>query len=115
MPHLILEYSSNIIDKPDFAKLFEKLQASLVENLPTKMTSCVSRAIKQENFYIGEGDKENAFVHLQCKALKGREQKVLQNATQALSLIVNDYFQSLNPNLKIRCSVEFVELSDFYV
>ena len=83
MPHIILEYSANVIES-DFSGLFKECHQLLANQLPTQIKSCKSRAIKCLNYYVGEGIADSAFVHVTLKIMPGRSQEVLQAAGQGL-------------------------------
>lgn len=115
MPHLILEYSGNIEAEETFSSLFAKCHAVLAEVLPTNIQSCMSRAIKQDNYYVGNGDSQNGFIYLQCKVLKGRTKETLQKAAEQLFFIVKEHFADYSQQPQIRIAVEMTELSEVYV
>jgi 5-carboxymethyl-2-hydroxymuconate isomerase len=72
MPHIILEYSSNVVE-PDFSRLFKECHELLTGKLPTEMKNCKSRAVKCVNYYVGDGNADNGFVHVTLKIMPGRE------------------------------------------
>lgn len=77
MPHIVLEYSSNIKEKID-PSLFAEIHHILAQIGNAKLDTCQSRAIRCENFYIGEGDPKNAFVHLSILMAEGRALSIRQ-------------------------------------
>lgn len=115
MPHLIFEYSSNVREKNDFPSLFAKCHAALTDILPTQQSSCMSRAIEQKNYFIGDGDANNAFVALNCKVLKGRTQETLQLAAEKLMALMQEHFSSSLQEMPLKLSVELGELASVYV
>ena len=78
MPQLILEYSSNILEKDSFEALFKKCHELLVKVLPTELATCKSRAIECDTYYIGDGSPKNAFVYVIIEVMPGRSQETLK-------------------------------------
>ena len=110
MPHLILEYSANVIE-PNFSELFRECHQLLASQLPTKIENCKSRTIKCLNYYVGEGIADSAFVHVTLKIMPGRSQAVLQTAGQGLLALLKKYFSESCQQLNLGFSVEINELT----
>ena len=114
MPHLVLEYSANISEKSNFKALFAKCHQLLVEQLPTELASCKSRAIQQSDFYLGDGNTHNAFVHLQIKVLPGRTTEKLHNIGNNILPLLKDHFAHSLQTLNLQISLEIQDLSANY-
>jgi len=78
MPQLILEFSSNILEKNNLVTLFQECHSILEKKLPTDIDSCKSRAIECHDYYIGNGEPNNAFVHISLKIMPGRSLDTLK-------------------------------------
>ncbi len=112
MPHTILEYSSNIKEKEKFSDLFHDIHQLLVNKLWANIDACKSRAIKYEDFLVGEGKESNLFVCLTIKILAGRSLEVKNEFANSMQKLLQDYFQkSIKAGLKI--SIEIVELEHY--
>src|SRR5688572_26216158 len=92
MPHLTLEFSSNIIERNDMKSLFKKCHEALTYMLPTDIEHCKSRAVECSDFYIGTDHTDNGFVHLDLKVMPGRTNETLQKVTAELIQILNLHF-----------------------
>jgi 5-carboxymethyl-2-hydroxymuconate isomerase len=114
MPHIILEISDNVIEK-DFSNLFCEIHNILVSNLPTKLESCKSRAIRHKEFLVGDGDLNNAFVHLSISVLQGRSKEVLSNTTKILFACLKENLRDSISKLDLKISIELKELSEFFI
>lgn len=110
MPHIILEYSANLTD-PLFPGLFSECHQLLTNQLPTEMKSCKSRAIKCANYYVGDGNARNAFVHLTLKIMPGRTKERLQAVGQELLALLKKYFSESSRQLDLKFSVEINEIT----
>ena len=91
MPHLILEHSANLLEKKTWPALFEKCHTLFAETLPTERKSCVSRAIEYDQYYVGEGKPNGAFVHVTLKVKAGRTPEVLKRTGEAVLAAVKEH------------------------
>ncbi len=114
MPHLILEYSENIIEEMEFSALFKQCHDLLVERLSTALKSCKSRAYLCEDYYVGDGNANNAFVHLTVKVMAGRSKELLNSTAESLLEILKIYFSESIQKLNLELSIEMTELHDPY-
>ncbi|MEM7344380.1 MAG: 5-carboxymethyl-2-hydroxymuconate isomerase, partial [Chloroflexota bacterium] len=83
MPHLILEYSSNI-ETIDFQDLFAKLHQALVDTGAFRMVGIRSRAEKREIYRLADGNPDYTFVHLWVYIREGRPLDIQQQAGENL-------------------------------
>ncbi len=96
MPHVILEYSANILDDADFSHMFAQLHQLLVAQGKCRLEDIKSRAIGCEHYRVGDGDERNAFAHLTLCVLEGRDAESLQRLGEAcLDLMQVFYSNSL--------------------
>lgn len=115
MPQIILEYTDNLLDIVDFSSLFHKLHNIIHEVAGAKIENCKSRIQKLDSYYIGSGDKRNAFIHLELLLLKGRTVEVKKKlGEKILTLLQEFYVQSLlQLNTQITIKIEDV-LREFH-
>ncbi len=114
MPHLTVEFTSNIFEKDTLKPLFQECHALLAEMLPTKISSCQSRASEYVSYYIGEGEKNNAFVHVILKILPGRTPEILKKVGESLIELFTQYFERSATELNLKISLEIIELKTLY-
>src|SRR3990167_10567642 len=105
MPQLILEFSSNIIEKNDFTDLFQECHAALSQMLPTNIMDCKSRAIEYNNYFIGDMNKNNAFIHITLKVMPGRTTQILENVAAAIMQILKKHFAKSLHELKLQITL----------
>ncbi len=105
MPHMVLEYSDNILDKPEHGTLLRELHAELVASGPYKMEDIKSRVIIHDKFLVSTGDLEQAFVHLQL-AILPRPQDVMNATTQKLLAFLQKKFPKTTKDKNCTLSVE---------
>ncbi len=114
MPHLVLEHSSNLVEKKTLVELFEKCHGLLTEKLPTERKSCVSRAIECQQYYIGEGQSDLAFIHVTLKVKAGRTFDVLKETAEALLAAIKAHCTASVNQLNLKVTLEIIELQKTY-
>jgi 5-carboxymethyl-2-hydroxymuconate isomerase len=107
MPHIVLEYSSNLPELPDFRALFDDIHQALNRIGGIRLENCKSRARAAEHYYIGDGNPDNAFVHLDVEFVKGRDREVKQAIGQECLQLVKRYYQlHLSDSLQITVKID---------
>jgi 5-carboxymethyl-2-hydroxymuconate isomerase len=114
MPHLIIEHSHNLIEKQNLTGLLAQCHQLLAELLPTDINNCKSRVLAYEEYQVGNGDTNNAFVHFNLKILAGRTEDTLNHAGKTLMQVAYDYFHQSNAKLNLQISIEISELASTY-
>lgn len=114
MPHIVLEYSANIPELTDFSALFDDLHQALNRIGGIKLDNCKSRARAASHYYIGDGNPDNAFIHLDIEFIKGRSAEVKQAiGRECLDLVKRYYHLHLSDALQITVKIDDIAL-DFY-
>lgn len=78
MPHLILEHTANLPDPVASGALFRRLHEILADVGGIDIGNCKSRAVRREDFLIGNGQTDEGFVHLDVRFLEGRPEALKQ-------------------------------------
>jgi 5-carboxymethyl-2-hydroxymuconate isomerase len=115
MPHIVLEYSNNIYPTPNIKALFAKIHELLEKELPTQLSSCKSRCVVHDSFYIGDGSIKNAFTHLSIKIMPGRTAEKKQQVLKGVMDIMNEFFQRYEGSMNLQKSVELMDLDVHYL
>lgn len=114
MPQLILEHSSNIIEKNKLIDLLKTINQFMSDSLPTQLSSCKSRAAERNVYCVGDGDQNQAFVHINLKVKSGRKPEKLNDVGNQLMNILKQYFHESAQQLKLQISLEIEELQKTY-
>lgn len=114
MPHLTLEYSSNMLEK-DFTHLFLHIHELLATQLPTQLTACKSKIIRCDNYVIGDANKNNAFVHLSIKILKGRSLELKNSIANTIMIQLKEAFEASAKQWDLQISLSIDDLPDVYL
>ena len=112
MPHIVLRHSNNL-PNCEFIPFFKKLHELLVKNLGVKLTSCSSMVISHSVYLIGDGDVNNAFVHLDIK-IKPNIKKESLDLTAAAALDMLKAYMASYCNFKIKISVDCLEVTQYF-
>jgi 5-carboxymethyl-2-hydroxymuconate isomerase len=110
MPHCILEYSNNILDQPDVRQVLRGIHDVLAGTELFSLNDIKSRAVKHDDFFIGDGDASRAFVALTIQILSGRSGDVKADISRrAFEFLKQTYPQSIE-ELKCSITVQIVEI-----
>ncbi|MDH3692003.1 MAG: hypothetical protein OEU36_21395 [Gammaproteobacteria bacterium] len=110
MPHITLEYSSNITQTVNFEDLFSDFHRTLAEVGGVRINNCKSRGIRRDVFLVGEGDPKAAFVHVDVLLVEGRSQQWMQRVGQPMLQSVEQAFEESKRNLQLQITVHFRDL-----
>lgn len=111
MAHFIYEYSANLpAELLDMAGLMEKMHDAAAENGVFPLNGLRSRAIRCEEFRVGDGNPDNGFVNLSMKVGHGRDVETRLAIGRQLFDILVDHLQPLLERRELAVSFEMREL-----
>jgi 5-carboxymethyl-2-hydroxymuconate isomerase len=111
MPHIILEHSTNIIEKPNFEQLFSRMHWVLTELGAFKLSDLKSRVYPCPTYYIADGDTNHAFVHLRLEVLEGRSPDIKKQAGERLLALLKETFHESVKQRSCQLSVELRDMA----
>jgi 5-carboxymethyl-2-hydroxymuconate isomerase len=111
MPHLVLEYSANVPDDPDFDLVLRRLHEAMTTVGPFDLSNVKSRAVRHERFRVADGAHDRAFVHLTVSVLAGREARVLRETGEAMLAVLRESFPRAGAERRCDVTVEIREMS----
>ncbi|MEA2928851.1 MAG: 5-carboxymethyl-2-hydroxymuconate isomerase [Hyphomicrobiales bacterium] len=109
MPHVIVEYSANIEAEISPQRLVEELHQAAIASGIAEPIAVRTRLMRREHFRVGDGSPENAFVHIDIRARKGRTLEQKKAAVQALYDQAN---KTLEPVFRARPLALTVEIHE---
>jgi len=116
MPHLVLEYSANVPDPPDFDRVLERLHRAMTTAGPFDPANVKSRVVRRDSFRVADGAPERAFVHLSVAVLAGREAETLRATANALLAVLQESFAGADAGGRCDVTVEVREMRrDLYL
>ena len=89
MPHLIVEYTDNLVDMPQ-APLLDALNATIVATGQVqKETDLKSRLVRTEQYVIGtDPTASRGFVHAELRLLAGRTPEVKKELSDRIAAVL---------------------------
>jgi 5-carboxymethyl-2-hydroxymuconate isomerase len=84
MPHVIVEYSANIEAEVSPQRLVADIHQAAIASGIAEAIAVRTRLMRREHYRVGDGAPENAFVHIDIRARKGRTLEQRQAAVQAI-------------------------------
>ncbi len=110
MPHLIVEYSSNLDDQIDLESLMTKLRDRAVASGVFPLGGIRVRGERRDHYLVADGERDNAFVHLTARVGHGRDAATRQAASQALFEVLLRHMQGVFDERGLGLSFEMVEI-----
>jgi 5-carboxymethyl-2-hydroxymuconate isomerase len=80
MPHFTIEYSANLDAQIDMAKLVEVVRKAAVETGIFPLGGIRVRAVRCDNYAIGDGNPDFGFLDMVLRLGEGRDLPTRQNA-----------------------------------
>lgn len=109
MPHLTLEYTSNLDDVLDAPTLLAGINAELAASGHFDEPDIKSRAIRLDDYAIGVHNAGRGFVHVRLAILSGRPPEVKQELAAAVAGALHAGVPAVD-GLTIQLSAEIADL-----
>src|SRR5665213_36550 len=78
MPHVIIEYSSNLEARVDIPDLVRKVHAAALATGVFDLTAVRTRAVRCDCYVVADGHPENGFVAVVVRIAPGRSDETRQ-------------------------------------
>jgi len=113
MAHFIYEYSANLpAGQLDLSGLMEKMHAAASASGIFPLSGIRSRAIRCEDFRVGDGDPHHGFVNLSMKVGRGRDLETRMEVGRTLFDILLEHLQPIMATRGLAVSFEMRELEE---
>ena len=109
MPHVIVEYSANIENEITPQRLVEEIHQAAIASGIAEPVAVRTRLKRREHYRVGDGSAENAFVHIDIRARKGR---TLEQKKHAVQTIYDQASNTLEPVFRARPLALTVEIHE---
>lgn len=110
MPHITLEYTSNLAGTPPTPELLLTVHRLLEALAGIRIENCKSRWKEVAEWAVGSGDAESAFVHLEIRFLEGRSMEVRETVGEGALGILKDHFLPGPEEVDVQLTVEVQEI-----
>lgn len=105
MPHLILEYSDNILEDFKPEDFFAPIHHILSTDGPYLIENLKSRSVRHSDYFVMDGYEGKAFIHLNLSVLDGRDPGIFTKLGPIILAYLERYFSVSRS--KLACSVSF--------
>jgi len=113
MPHIHLEYSSNLSADLASRELMLRIHHVLASH-GVSIGNCKSRAAKQDVFLVGDGSQDESFVHLDVRMLEGRNAETKTSMGRELLEILIDAYQTTKPQPQITVEIRDITRATYF-
>ena len=110
MPHILLEYTSNIQEETDFKQLFTNIHHIIHTSGGVNIENCKSRAICHDKYFIGQGEAMNAFINLRVQLLEGRSIELKSQLGNELLGLLKRHYQSSMQQHNLQITIHVIDI-----
>lgn len=116
MPHLIVEYSTNLESVVDIQELINTLHDAVVADGVSGIGAVRTRAARRENFKIADGDPTHALVALTLRLGPGRDAATKLRVLTCVLDTAEDVLRPIYDQRTVALSAEIQEIdADFRI
>ncbi|MHC8291217.1 5-carboxymethyl-2-hydroxymuconate Delta-isomerase [Pseudomonas sp. XS1P51] len=109
MPHLHMEYTTNLPDLNADVALIRLNNTLVASGQFAAEFDIKSRAVKVETFKVGTALGERAFVHVKLALLSGRSPQIKQQLSDSLLAVVQDLCE-WPTGVEVQLAVEILDI-----
>ena len=110
MPHLTLEYSSNL--EFEIQPLLARLHSELAATGAVSLNTIKSRAVRRSEYRVADGNPDYAFVFAGLLILEGRPLEVQREFAQRVLAVLKETFCDRIENGYLSLSVDVREMRE---
>ena len=110
MPHILLDYSSNMEDRTDIATLCDVLRRAAIATGVFPMPGIRVRAVRVDHVSIADGNPDHGYVDISVRLRAGRDLPTRQSAAQAIFTAAEAYLAPAMASHSIALSLEMRDI-----
>lgn len=110
MPHFMIDYSPNIEDRVDIAKLCNVLRLAAIETGVFPMPGVRVRAMRADHVSIADGDATHGYIDISVRLRGGRDLATRKSATDQLFTAVKTFLAPAMTQHSIALSFEMRDI-----
>jgi len=116
MPHVTIEYSSNVAAHHDIASLVDVVHRAALDHGLPPADGHRTRAAERSIYRIADGDPNHAFIAMHCRIGPGRDADTKQSFIETLLDAAEAHLDQTPSPLAIMWSIELTEIDpDFRI
>lgn len=110
MPHIIVEYSSNLEGRIDIAALLDQIHESALATGVFPIGGLRTRAERRDHYRIADRHPDNGFIHVQARIGVGRTPDVRQAAAEQIFAVLKRATAHAFATSPLGLTLEIVEI-----
>lgn len=110
MPHITVEYSSNLDQRISMRDVIEGIHAAVVANPAFPIGGVRTRAIPQDLYVVADGNPDNGFIHVDMRIAPGRSPETRKQVAQAILDVIGNHTKEFMKQYGLGISVEVREI-----
>ena len=110
MPHLTVEYSSNLEPELDVLHLLHALHRAVLATGVFELGALRTRAERREHYLVADGDPDNAFVHATLRVGSGRDPEALRRCGEQVFAALTEALEPVQERRGLGLSLELQEI-----
>jgi 5-carboxymethyl-2-hydroxymuconate isomerase len=110
VPHILVEYSSNLDRQLDFPSFLTALRDSALATGVFPIGGVRVRAYRADHYVIADGHPDNAFVHLMLRVGHGRDLETRKRACEAIFKTACEQLAAIYDRIPLGISLEMQEV-----
>lgn len=110
MPHITVEYSSNLDKRVSMRNIIEEIHAAVVANGAFEKGGVRTRAIPQDLYVVADGDPDNSFIHVEMRIAPGRSPETRKQVSQSILDVIRERTKEVMKQYGLGISVEIREI-----
>jgi 5-carboxymethyl-2-hydroxymuconate isomerase len=110
MPHVLVEYSSNLDDQLNFPRFLTALRDTASSTGVFPLGGIRVRAYRADHYVIADGHPDNAFVHIMLRVGHGRDLETRKRACDAIFATACAELEALYDRIPLGISLEMQEV-----
>jgi 5-carboxymethyl-2-hydroxymuconate isomerase len=110
MPHITVEYSSNLDPRVSMRSVIEGIHAAVLASGAFEKGGVRTRAISQDLYVVADGDPDNAFIHVDMRIAPGRSAETKKQVAQSILDVLRDRMKEVMKQYGLAISVEIREI-----
>ncbi len=110
MPHVLVEYSSNLDGQVDFPRFLTALRDTALSTGVFPLGGIRVRAYRADHYVVADGHPDNAFVHIMLRVGHGRDLETRKRACDAIFATACAQLEGVYNSIPLGISLEMQEV-----
>jgi 5-carboxymethyl-2-hydroxymuconate isomerase len=110
MPHVIVEYSANLVGAVEIRPLLQALHEAAIKTGVFPAGGVRTRAERRDEYIVADGRPEAAFVHVMLRIGAGRDAPTKKRAADSVFAVLCDHLKPVQDTRPLAISLEVQEL-----